>query len=210
MRESEIPELRYRRSFMNKLEGFLALRESGLPSVPWKEYNKNTILDRDILWTVRSAVAKGEDLNLPRLVGVRAEEAMEFADELLKTLKADDLVLYYPYFIALKSGVIDISRDRVVIEAVKEDLWNLVTYNKKDVTIIFDNESLDFVGDEKFLTQEELYDLIDYCVIVKNKFKEVLGTGKSILLEWSFACKADINKERIGMPALVFYEIRTV
>lgn len=195
---------------MNKLEGFLALRESGLPSVLWKKYNKETILEKDILWTVRSAVEKGEDLNLPRKVGVRAEEAKEFADGLLGDLKSNDLVLYYPYFIARKSGVIDISDDRVVIEAVKEDLWNLVTYNKADVTIIFDNESLEFVGDSEFLTQEELYDLIDYCVKVKNKFRDLIHTGKSILLEWSFACKADMNKESVGKPFLVFYEIRTV
>ncbi len=195
---------------MNKLEGFLALRESGLPSVPWKEYTQNTILDKDILWTVRSAVAQGEDLNLPRLVGADAEEAKKFADGLLHTLERKDLILYYPYFIALKSGVIDISKDRVVIEAVKDDLWNLVTYNKADVTIIFDHENLNFVGEENFLSQEELYDLIDHCVVIKNKFRDQFQAGKSILLEWSFACKADINKACIGNHSLVFYEIRTV
>jgi hypothetical protein len=195
---------------MNKLEGFLALRESGLPSVPWKEYTKETILDNNILWTVRSAVAVGEDLNLPRIVGANAAEAKDFAENLLNSLEVNDLVLYYPYFIALKSGVIDISRGRVVIEAVKEDLWNLVTYNKKDVTIIFDNDNLDFVGNSNFLSQEELYDLIDHCVVIKNKFLVQINTGKSILLEWSFACKADINKECVGEPSLVFYEIRTV
>lgn len=195
---------------MNKLEGFLALRESELPSVPWKEYTKDTVMEPDILWTVRSAVAKGEDLNLPRKVGVRAEEAKEFAENLLMSLKEDDLVLYYPYFIALKSGVIDISRNRVVVEAVKDDLWNLVTYNRKDVTIIFDDDNLEFIGNGDFLTQEELYSLIDHCIIIKNKFKELLDTGNSILLEWSFACKADIYKQKIGTPSLVFYEIRTI
>lgn len=195
---------------MNKLEGFLALRKSGLPSVPWKEYTKDTKLDKEILWTVRSAVAKGEDLNLPRIVGVVAEVAKTFADELLNTLEKNDLVLYYPYFIALKSGVIDISRERVVIEAVKDDLWNLVTNNKKDVTIIFDQDNLDFVGNADFISQEELFSLIDFCVIIKNKFTNEINTGKSILLEWSFACKADMNKEQVGKPSLVFYEIRTV
>jgi hypothetical protein len=195
---------------MNKLEGFKVLLESGLPSVPWKEYNEAARLDEDILWTVRSAVAEGDDLHLPRIIGVNAQEAVEFANGLLKTLEPNDLILYYPYFIALKSGVIDISKHRVVMEAVNEDLWNLVTYNKKDVTIIFDNEDLEFIGDREFLTQEELYDLIDHCIIVKERFKEILDTGKSILLEWSFACKADINKKIAGKPALVFYEIRTI
>ncbi|MFV0341919.1 MAG: hypothetical protein ACK5JH_03380 [Anaerocolumna sp.] len=195
---------------MNKLEGFIALRESGLPSVPWKEYHKDTILEDEILWTVRSAVAKGEDFNLPRKVGVCAKEAKEFADDLLNRFKENDLVLYYPYFIALKSGVIDISRDRIVIEAVKDDLWNLVTYNKKNVTIIFEHDNLDFVGDADFLSSEELNNLIDYCIIIKNKFPNYLLTGKSVLLEWSFACKTSLNKTCVGKQSLVFYEIRTL
>lgn len=195
---------------MNKLEGFLALRNSGLPSVPWKQYNKEVVFDSNILWSVRSAVAKGDDLNLPRKIGVDAKEAKIFADRLLNTLKENDLVLFYPYFIAIKSGVMEISNTRVVIEAVKEDLWNLVTYNNRDVTIIFENDNLDFVGDSEFLTQNELFKLIDYCVLVKKKFSSEIANGKSIMLEWSFACKSDLNNQQIGEPELVFYEIRTI
>lgn len=195
---------------MNKLEGFLALRKSGLPSVPWQEYNKDTVLDDNVLWTIRSAVSQGNDLNLPRKIGVKADEAKVFADTLLLTLDKNDLVLYYPYFIANKSGVIELSDKRVVIEAVKDDLWNLVTNNTKDVTIIFENDNMEFIGKSDFLTQEELLELIDYCVLIKRKFGELLINGKSIFLEWSFAFKTNINYESIGEQKLVFYEIRTV
>lgn len=195
---------------MNKLEGFLALRKSGLPSVPWQEYKQDTVLDRNILWTVRSAVSQGDDLNLPRKIGVKAEEAKVFADEMLSVLGKNDLILYYPYFVAVKSGVIEVSEKRVVIEAVNEDLWNLVTNNNKDVTIIFENDNLRFVGNSEFLSQAELFELIDYCIIVKRKFGELLINGKSIFLEWSFACKANIDNKSIGEAKLVFYEIRTV
>lgn len=195
---------------MNKLEGFLALRKSGLPSVPWQEYRIDTELDNKILWTIRSAVSQGDDLNLPRKIGVKAEEAKAFADSLLSSLNKGDLVLYYPYFIAMKSGVIEVSEKRVVIEAVKEDLWNLVTNNVKDVTIIFENDNLRFVGNSDFLSQTELFELIDYCVTIKRKYRELLVNGDSVFLEWSYACKSDINNESIDEPKLVFYEIRTV
>ena len=60
---------------MNKLLGFYELKDSVLPTIPWKEFNKEVKLDSNILWTVRSAVYRGEDLNLPRAVGVNALDA---------------------------------------------------------------------------------------------------------------------------------------
>ena len=119
---------------MNKLEGFFELNRVGLPSVPWKEYNKNVSLDEDILWTIRSAVLSGKDFNLPRKVGVHASEANAFAENLVNKLRDNGMVVYYPYFIAEKSGVMEVAADKVVIEAVKADLWNLVSYNDRDVT----------------------------------------------------------------------------
>ena len=195
---------------MNKLQGFYVLEKSNLPSVPWKKYEGNDRFDPNILWTVRSAIREGEDFNLPRKVGVSAVEASEFAAELYEKLGTEDMVIYYPYFIALKSGVIDVSNNRVVIEAVKDDLWNLVTYNKKDVTIIFEEDDLRIVGNEYFLDQEELMTLIEYCNMIKKKFSLEINAGKNILLEWSFAKNSNISKQAIGDTKLVFYEIRTL
>ncbi len=195
---------------MNKLQGFYALAKSNLPAVPWKKYEENTEFAPDILWTVRSAVTKGEDLNLPRKIGVSAKEAKEFARELRYNLKPEDMIVYYPYFIALKSGVIDISRQRTAIEAVKADLWNLVTHNRKDITIIFEDEDVRFFGDECFLTQEEMMELVDYCTVIKRQFQSEIAGGKNIMLEWSYACPSDLNRQPVGKAALVFYEIRTV
>ncbi|MGB8451589.1 MAG: hypothetical protein WCD89_04585 [Anaerocolumna sp.] len=195
---------------MNKLQGFYALAKSNLPAVPWMKYEKDTNFNPDILWTIRSAVTEGEDLNLPRKIGVNGNEAKVFAQELNNNLKPEDMIIYYPYFIAVKSGVIDISRHRIAIEAVKADLWNLVTNNEKDVTIIFEDEDVNIIGDEYFLTQEEMIELVDYCSVIKRQFQREIANGKNILLEWSYACKSDINKQPIGEAGLVFYEIRTV
>ncbi len=195
---------------MNKLQGFFALANSHLPAVPWKKYTKQTVLDNQVLWTIRSAVLQGDDLNLPRKIGVTAFEAKQFADQLLTTLNKDDMVIYYPFFIAQKSGVIEISDKRTVIEAVNEDLWNLVTYSKKDITIVFEDDDIKFIGNDQFLDEKELFELIDYCVTIKKRFISEISFGKSIFLEWSFAYQSDIQKRAIGDKNLVFYEIRTV
>ena len=195
---------------MNKLEGFYALNDLRLPTVPWKQYKKDTILDDSILWTIRSAVVRGDDLNLPRKIGVSASEANNFAKMLLNKLGDNDLIIYYPFFIALKSGVIDISNNRIVIEAVAEDLWNLVTYNKKNVTIIITDNDISYVGDKEFLSETELNELLKFGFVIKRTFRDEICSGHSVLLEWSYSMKSDLNKRPIGKKSLVFYEVRTV
>ena len=49
---------------MNKLMGFLELREMKLPSVPWKQYTGEEEFEDKYLWTVRSAVYRGIYLGL--------------------------------------------------------------------------------------------------------------------------------------------------
>ena len=52
------------------------------------------------------------------------------------------IVTYYPYFIAEKSGTLEISNTRIVIEAVEGDLWRLVTEGERDVTIMIAESNL--------------------------------------------------------------------
>ncbi len=195
---------------MNKLEGFYALNDLRLPTVPWKQYKKETVLDDTILWTIRSAVVRGDDLNLPRKIGVTASEADSFAKMLLNKLGDNDLIIYYPYFIALKSGVMDVSNNRIVIEAVAEDLWNLVTYNEKNVTIIITDNDSSYVGDKEFITEAELKELLKFSSVIKRTFRDEIYSGRSVLLEWSYSMKSDLNKQPIGEKSLVFYEARTI
>ena len=81
---------------MNKLMGFFELRDSGLPTIPWREYTGTEVLQPDLLWTVRSAVYRGADQNLPRVVGVTAEEAETFARDLHDRQKDAGMGGYYP------------------------------------------------------------------------------------------------------------------
>lgn len=195
---------------MNKLMGFFELQSMDLPSIPWKEYTGQEKLEEDILWTIRSAVFKGDDLNLPRLVGANSKEAKDFANKLLVSLSGNGMVIFYPYFIANKSGTLEVRQDKVIIEAVKNDLWNMVTLSSRNVTIQIENSIEAIDGDEKFLESREKEELLSTVKEIKKSFRGNLLEGQSILLEWSFAQNCDLNKNPIGKEYLVFYEARTI
>ena len=196
---------------MNKLMGFLELKEMKLPSVPWKQYTGKENFEDRYLWTVRSAVYRGNDLNLPRSIGESSKVSKKFADQLLKEMNNNGIVIYYPYFIANKSGTLEVRSDKVIIEAVKDDLWNLVTYSEREVTIITDidgNKSI--IGNANFISNVELDSLSKHIPEIRKLFRNDLLQGKAALLEWSFAQSCNASKEPIGEKYLVFYEARTV
>lgn len=197
---------------MNKLMGFYELRELSIPTIPWKEYFPGVELSDEFLWTIRSAVNHGDDLNLPRLVGKTAGEATTFADNLYKQLYKKGMVVYYPYFVAQKSGTLNIHLDKIIIEAVKDDLWNLVTDQKLDVslTITKDNDITSSYGKKNFFNTEEISQLIQYAQKISRIYRDEIIDGNSILLEWSFALSCNKNKQPTGKPYLVFYEVRTI
>lgn len=190
--------------------GFLELREMSLPSVPWKRYTGTEALSDDLLWTIRSAVYKGDDLNLPRLIGENADNAKCFADKLLAQMGEKGMVIYYPYFVAEKSGTLCVEADKIVIEAVEKDLWNLVTYADRNVTLIFTKDNMEAIGDKEFLSHDEIWELKRHIPEIKKIFRYDLIEGKNILLEWSFAYSCDKNKQQTGDEKLVFYEARTI
>lgn len=197
---------------MNKLMGFYELRNLSLPTIPWREYTPDVIFHDEYLWTVRSAVFFGNDMNLPRLVGKEASEAMKFANKIYKEINKNGIVVYYPYFIAHKSGTLNVHRNKTIIEAVDDDLWNLVTNQDMDVSLTYDNNNtlISCYGNEKFLTNEEIEQLLFYARSIARTFRDELIEGCSMLLEWSFASSCNKEMKLIGEPYLVFYEIRTI
>lgn len=197
---------------MNKLMGFYELKESSLPTIPWQLYTPSVQLDNTKLWTIRSAVNRGDDLNLPRLVGKNAVEAKQFADNLYEKLRDKGIVIYYPYFIAHKSGTLNVFYDKTIVEAVKKDLWNLVTLQDVDVSIKFDSEMniTDIHGNVNFFEVKEINELLSNVKKIRHIFREDLLEGKSILLEWSYASNCNTNNEVVDEQYLVFYEARTI
>lgn len=192
--------------------GFYELKESSLPTIPWQLYTPSVQLDNTKLWTIRSAVNRGDDLNLPRLVGKNAVEAKQFADNLYEKLRDKGIVIYYPYFIAHKSGTLNVFYDKTIVEAVKKDLWNLVTLQDVDVSIKFDSEMniTDIHGNVNFFEVKEINELLSNVKKIRHMFREDLLEGKSILLEWSYASNCNTNNEVVDEQYLVFYEARTI
>lgn len=194
---------------MNKLAGFYELRASQLPTIKWEKYDSDTQFDEKLLWTIRSAVFIGDDFNLPRAVGVNSYEAKKKASEIKKVIGDNGIVIYYPYFIAQKSGTLNVFNDKLIIEAVKQDLWNLVTYSDRNVTIIIDDKETQIYGQEDFISEKEIEEFKKYANIVKRMYRKEFLQGKDLLLEWSYAYDTDVNETRIGDRYLVFYEVRT-
>jgi hypothetical protein len=196
---------------LNKYMGFFELRTLDIPAVEWHEFKHDTCLDDGLLWTVRVAVENSFDIHLPRLVGATSEEALKFGKEQLEKYGHGGIVIYYPYFIAEKSGTLQVSRGKTVIEAIKGDLWNLVTYgHSADVTIILENNNIEYYGLREFLFKDTLQELIRYAAIIRSSFRDEMSEGKSILAEWSVAHNTDIHRKPIGNRYLVFFEVRSV
>ncbi|NLK88082.1 MAG: hypothetical protein GX279_11425 [Clostridiaceae bacterium] len=222
---------------MNKFMGFYELKSLNIPTVPWKLFSADTVLEPQLLWTVRVATEAGNDLHLPRAVGVEAEEACLKARMFAEEFRNKGIVIYYPYFIAEKSGVLDMNSERTVIEAVDKDLWNLVTYGRKDVTVIIpagymqsmdtdmmmhagtgpydscgaqNGQALCFTGNEAFMAPEELRELLGYGSVIRGRFRDDINGGGSILAEWSYAYSTDISHQPVGDRYLVFYELRGI
>ena len=196
---------------MNKLMGFYELKQSSLPSVSWQEYTGQEILPEGFLWTLRIAVYKGKDIGLSRYVGITTKEANEKLIELYRKYKAIGMVVYYPFFIAQKSGTLSISQRQWVIEAVAGDLWHLVAESKVDVTMVKNNEKLwQVTGQNHFLTKGEINEIEKCIPLVQSTFRNLIMEGKTLLLEWSFACDSNIKGQAIGSPYLIFYEVRSI
>lgn len=196
---------------MNKLMGFYELKATGIPSIKWEEFKDDSKLSNDMLWTVRAAVFNGYDYNLPRIVGVAADVAVKEARGFKERLKDNGLIIYYPYFTADKSGVLKVSGQSIVIEAVEKDLWNLVTYGNRDVTMIIKSDGYTEVsGNPEFLTKDEVDELKNYSRILLGKYRDDIAAGRELYLEWSYAYNSSIEGKPYGERYLLFYEMRVI
>ncbi|MTI85366.1 MAG: hypothetical protein FH756_16115 [Firmicutes bacterium] len=197
---------------MNKLQGFYELKRIGIPAAPWNVFTGEELLDPSLLWTIRVATKYGNDINLPRAIGVTAEEAKKKGQEFLEHFKKNGIVIYYPYFIALKSGILETRENMTIIESVKDDLWNLTTKGYREVTVIIDKRTKEklYNGSKYFLNKKEINQLLLCSSRIRVKYKDYIFDKSSIIAEWSYACSTDIEDKPIGEKYLVFYECREI
>ena len=193
---------------MNIIQDYLILDNLDLPTIPWQQCDSLTQFDNEILWTVKNEPTKeglGETFGK---IGITAKEAKEFVQSQVQNLANHRMLICYPYYTAVKSGTLDLNYDRSVIEAVEGKIENLAKKNRVNVTMIFTEDSLDMVGDDKFLSEEESLTLIDYCKEVKKRCTKDLEYGKNILIHWSFVQETKQNMIPKEEQKLVFYKIK--
>lgn len=195
---------------MNKLEGLYELKSLQIPSVDWKLYTSDTVLDDRFLWTIRTAVFKGSDFCLPHSFGKDSKTSKEFADRTLRELGEKGIVIYYPYLIAEKSGILQFSKDRLIIEGVYGDLGELLSGKKADVTYIWTSGSCQSVGDKDFFNANDQELLLSNGDYLRRKYSLQLLLGEEIQLEFSFSYDSSVDGKRVGDRKLVFFEVRTL
>lgn len=195
---------------MNKLEGLFELRRLSIPTIDWKCFETGTQLDDKYLWTVRTATYSGNDLSLPRMFGENAEKSQRFANEMLVKVRNRGIVIYYPYLLAEKSGNLQIGSSRIIIEAVKGDLSNLLAGSRVDVTYIWERNVRRTCGNKNFLRKMEQEKILSYVDYLRRKYSQFLLQGLELQLEFSFAYNCTRQGEKEGKRKLVFFEIRTV
>lgn len=227
--ETDIVELPMERGEdkMNKLEGLKALNKCRIPAIKWQEFTGVEQIgegdpDEEKLWTVRVALKKGADLDLPKAIGVTVSEAQVFAEKMIQKLaefsqkrglgdkaSASGMVVYYPHFVAKKSGILKITADRVEIVAVKDDLWNLKDESKIMARATFTDTHSEYSNKREFLEKGEISQLLRCAKQVRHEYKAELMEGTEIILEWSFIPVPDPDKKRRDDQKLLFHGMRT-
>ena len=181
-----------------------------LPTIPWKQCNERMFLDDSILWTVKNEpIFPGKEYIYGKL-GITAKEAMNYIKAQYKTLDKHRMLLCYPYYTATKSGTIDMTYERIAIEAVEGKIENLKKKHRVDETLIFWEEDVEVFGDENFLSKDETLEIIDYCSKLKKRFAGELEYGKNILIYWSYVEETLRNMIPKDNQELVFHQIKVL
>ncbi len=181
-----------------------------LPTIPWMQCHTTTMLDDTILWTVKNEPIYSGKGYVYGEIGVTAKEAMSYIKSQYGSLGKHRMLLCYPYYTASKSGTIDMTYERVAIEAVEGKIENLKKKNRVDETLLFREDELEIFGDEEFLTREETLEIIDYSCTLKKRFAGELEYGKNIIIYWSYVEETLRNMIPKGNPFLVFHQIKVL
>lgn len=219
---------------MKILQNDYILKSLDLPTIEWKQYYTDTEFAQNILWSIKVEEIplqnSKEDTESKKkrflfsfrrdkrgcgssqtkgLIGIDAKKAKEFGEKKHKTLDLKkQAIIYYPYYTVAKSGILDINRNRIVIEGTKGDISNMVTHNQVEVTMIFSDEDLSIEGEDKFFSQEEVLPLIDYGREVRKMAAQDLEKDKNIQLYFSYVYKTNEMLRPEGELQLIFYKFK--
>lgn len=181
-----------------------------LPTIPWQLCQTTAMLDDSILWTVKNEPFYGGKGYIYGKIGITAKDAMCYIKEQYESLEKHRMLLCYPYYTASKSGTVDMTYERIAIEAVEGKIENLKKKHRVNETILFKEEDIEIFGEEDFLTREETLEIIDYSCMLRKRFTAELEYGKNILIDWSYVEETLRNMIPKGNPKLVFHQIKVL
>jgi len=204
-----------------KLYGLLRIEKLGLLHPSWQfilpeKLNNFDFRSRFILfeefspkdadkWTIRTCLLEPEDrgeYGLKKAVGIKKEEVrhkLNAFSRYYKERKSKAIFVVYPYFEAEKSGIIEISRSRVLIEAVWKDQWYLT-----EEAVEWKDRRLYEGPRNRLEASKFVRKIVDWPPILTHKDLEELTNyalkipDNDVLLEWSYTP----DKE------LLFYDMR--
>ncbi len=181
-----------------------------LPTIPWEPCHTTATLDDSILWTVKNEPYQPNQGKIYGRIGITSSEAKAYISSEYSNLKHKRMLIYYPYYTAVKSGTIDLSYDRIVIEAVEGKIENLKKNHRVNETIIFRQDSIEIFGDEDYMTREETLTLIDYAKQLKKRAATEIEFGKNLIFYWSIVQETKRNMIPRDETKLLFHQIKVL
>lgn len=174
---------------INRLLGFLELESIGLPIVDLRKYEDGDILNPDIKWVAKTAVYKGSDISLPRLIGGYTSEIRAFYKTVKGMLGDNAVVFVYPYFEGVKSGVLRVTSIAVSVEAVTGSEYDLAGSSHLKTSITFYEDGREVAENDTCLTASEIEKLRSYARKVKKSklVLDELKNGGTVQFEWALA-----------------------
>ncbi|NCU33273.1 MAG: hypothetical protein EOM23_10185 [Candidatus Moranbacteria bacterium] len=89
-------------------------------------------------------------------------------------------------------------------------MWNLLTHNRRDLTIIEENGVVKYYENADFLSHAETAELLKTADYIRRRYKRDYMTNGSMLLEWSYAYESNPDGTPKGARKLIFIELRVV
>ncbi|MBU0598133.1 hypothetical protein KKF61_04010 [Patescibacteria group bacterium] len=179
---------------MTIYKGLKTIDKNGLPHPTWQFVSsakeiKNLARIKDYVgWTIRTVKVNGPWVNHYANCVVK-KDVPTTVDKLQVRHKNKALFVIYPSWKWKKGGTVLIEKNRVIIEARRGAIEDLMRYGNVEVSYIFQQgKLLHTAGDEKLLTHSELRKIL--------KAQKKLSM-KNVILEWGITTQGKFIFYRI-------------
>ena len=162
---------------MTILQGLKIIDKAGLPHPEWEFVRSSQDLKdfpniKDYVgWTIRTVEVKNAPWKNLYVNWLSKKQVPAKIDALQKKHRGKALFVTYPSWKWQKGGTILIEKDRVVIEAVKGAIVDLMRHGKVDASYFYQKGKLiDTTGNSKLLTPAERITILQASKKIKKKY----------------------------------------